>query len=399
MRKICGAIVLAAFWAMACVKYDVTFAQWISGTYYMDTAKSQTGRKTHLVDFQTRAQMQASNSTGFHRRDCHTECQYMFAERMGYATMVTHSIGDWDTCRCGKIFCQGNITENHSSEEDVLSSCSWSPAAINTLVELVQREDICTPSHVQDFYLPEEWEKYQFGDFFREQAQWRGDDWHTQHRKEDSFIEAYYQKAIKSGTRGNNYDLLHQVVKEKLRNMTKAVNGPNKDVLPKPRTMVVHLRIGDVVDLDPHTVQELLETQRYFYRFNKGGICCAMPWQQPDWDPIEEDFNAYVRPLSYYKEALLTNQSTSFDHVVLMGAVHKGQVGVRAYYATKSCIYTTTIQRYIQKVWPQAEVTLRLAQHPDEDLVFASHSKKLVTSGGGYSKIISRLQEKVMEET
>ena len=109
-----------------------------------------------------------------------------------------------------------------------------------------------------------------------------------------------------------------------------------------------------------------------------------MPWYSiqrgRSFTPLIEDWNAYVKPLSYYSDLLdIISQYTS---VVLMASAHNGGVH-RANYkcktdvmsTVKSCQYITAMKSFLERSLPHnATVSLRLGQTPDDDIVFSSQA-------------------------
>jgi hypothetical protein len=156
-------------------------------------------------------------------------------------------------------------------------------------------------------------------------------------------------------------NVLHKVVQRRARKAAES---------PPPNSLVVHLRLGDVIDAANETVPELLRTQHYFYHDNNTG------------EEYKKAWNAYVRPLARFSKLPFEND------VIIMGATHYGQSDLRGN-VTKSCLYMRAIQKYFEM--RGAKVTLRLGRPPDDDLVYGSQSKWYAQAGGGYTKIIGKL--------
>ena len=166
-----------------------------------------------------------------------------------------------------------------------------------------------------------------------------------------------------------------------------------------------HLRIGDVIDGSRNSVHDMLLKQHYYYNAENGstdGIgCCEDPWYTYPYNkPIEQEWNAYVKPLSHYSQLNFTN----YDTVVLMGSPHKGQITdpkILETFGIKSCQYVSTLKHYIESQLRRTtrisrkkpKVILRVGSEftPDEDIIYASQASTYVQSGGGFSYIIGEL--------
>lgn len=121
---------------------------------------------------------------------------------------------------------------------------------------------------------------------------------------------------------------------------------------------VVHLRLGDVVEDANYSVEEFLETQRYFYPRSVG-----------------KTWNAYVKPLQYYEK--VAAQVSPGQSLVIVGATHKTRK------VAKSCQYAYAVAAYLRQ--RGLHVKLRLGSDPDSDLMYLTNSGAFVSSGGGYS--------------
>ncbi|CAB9523452.1 expressed unknown protein [Seminavis robusta] len=348
---------------------------------------------------------------------CSDKCHDMFATVLGLLsqeetnanlTQKLHKASDWKNCHCDNRFCQQPLKlrppPTYSVIGHSLTYCPWSNQAIDTLLQLLNRNQnetsVCTPSKVEQFYPDKAWERYNFGDFFKKKGIWETDQqWHQTPKPAGSLMEAFY----KYGTQhynlsnsevysANKYKILAHVVSERIRN-----NTTNNIALPPPRTLVIHLRLGDVIDSAADSVAELLqEPPKYYWRQLASGKCCGKPWERPDAPPHAIAWNQYVRPLSYYTTRLLQSpqQLTQYDTVVLMGAAHKGQdLPSDVSSARGSCLYTQALETYVRTIWPHVNVRWRLAQPPDSDMIFASQSAGVLQSGGGYSMILKQLQK------
>jgi hypothetical protein len=137
-------------------------------------------------------------------------------------------------------------------------------------------------------------------------------------------------------------------------------------------------------------VQELLFQQCYYYRGNSSSTqrppCDNPGVKQPNDQPLLTAWNEYVLPLSHYSQLQLYD--LHYKSIVIMGSAH--QAGTKyTRNATKSCLYTVALQNYFARF--NISVTMRLANPPDDDMIFASQVDGFVQGGGGYSRLLARL--------
>ncbi|CAB9513076.1 expressed unknown protein [Seminavis robusta] len=367
----------------------------------------------------------AKRASAGKRSDCSVRCYNMFAKSTGFGSLsnkrTAYGTKAWDKCHCDDLFCEEPLEfkplSNDRSVGSVLRHCQWSHRAIDTLADMVNRSNICSPDQ-QDAFVPDkQWERYNFADFFNRRHVWEGEQWCIKPKIPGSLMEAFYTHAMATINTtdeheydAKKYDLLTHVVRERVRCLTNKsdcnVKPPHSatqaPLLPEPGTLLIHVRLGDVIDSAADSVQDLLKEQMYYYRLNstaKGG-CCTNPWEHPENPPLKLLWNRYVRPLSYFREQLQSVHQERFASIVLMGAAHKGQDLPEEFRnALGSCIYTHALKVYVQTAWPNHKVTLRLGQPPDNDVIFASQAKYLVASGGVFSRLLRQLRYNFFHET
>jgi len=147
---------------------------------------------------------------------------------------------------------------------------------------------------------------------------------------------------------------------------SRVLPNATEDVLPAPGELVIHVRIGDVIELANRTVKEMLQTPTYFY-----DDAPPAPWHQ------------YVKPLAYFKDIIL--QSTHFKRVAIVAASH---IKLSSY--PKSCQYLTISKSYFDDHGFK-NVRLRTGKLPDDDVLFMASASAFLPSGGTFSKIISEV--------
>jgi hypothetical protein len=325
---------------------------------------------------------------------------------------IASSSPEWQTTwlenNCDELFCLNNANQAHNNanayDDEATSEnelpCQWSHFAIQNLVPSNTAAAASRPSsppgggvvfcnapdQLEQFYVRDaQWENYAFADFFLGgRADW---DWFAPDAPPGSLMQQYHNVMVQyPDTEPNNYTLLQELIDQRLPAL------PLEET-PLPNTLLIHLRLGDTVDCAVDSVHELLFQQCYYYRGNRTvgwyTDLCLDPGVKRDNDqPLLEEWNAYVLPLSNY--AKLRLQDEPYDSIVIMGSSHQDKLQNYARNATKSCLYTVALQNYFAR-FSNLKVTLRLAHTPDEDIVFASQVKGFVQSGGGYSRVLAEL--------
>lgn len=275
-------------------------------------------------------------------------------------------------------FCKNSNTGAGGTSKTQYGSCQLTDC-VNSVVK--EAKSHCDDKHVAQFSPDPYWEHYQFADFFKGILvyQREGDfkkNWLAYNSSFPGSLEDEYHKAsVAKGTQSLDYELLQEIIRRRAA----------KKQLPSPNTLVIHLRLGDVVDAAFESVEKLLLKQHYFYRENK-----TEPWKaKRDSKELVAPWNAYVRPLATYSGIDLVRQ---YKSVVIMGSAHMGQIPEeysKRVIKRKSCLYAGALQAYLQRF--KIKVTLRVGKPPDEDMVFASQAKGYFKSGGGFSNITAEL--------
>jgi len=131
-------------------------------------------------------------------------------------------------------------------------------------------------------------------------------------------------------------------------------------------SLIVHLRLGDVIDNSPYSIDEFLsQTVLWEGRYN------------------------YVKPLNYYQRIL--EKIDHFDlitKVILMGGFHHPNKNY-PYNTTKSREYISKIAMFFQKAG--YSIKFRIDGDADEDFIYACCTHFFTPSGGGFSKLISNI--------
>ena len=134
---------------------------------------------------------------------------------------------------------------------------------------------------------------------------------------------------------------------------------------PEPEALVIHLRLGDIIETSPSSVEELLM---------KGG------------DPGYPT-KRFLNSIKSVHELLNDVGSVSDLKVVhIVGGTHRKE------YWQKSRVYAGCIHRAMEE--GGYNVTMRVEGiHPDEDFYYTSHAKQLIVSAGGFSNLMGQIAE------
>ena len=165
----------------------------------------------------------------------------------------------------------------------------------------------------------------------------------------DSIASQYMRQTDKN----HDIDVLINLIKK---------HRPN--LRPEEGELVVHLRVGDVVNEAKYTVKELLEKERAF-----------------------SNGNFYVKPLSYY-ECHPKTKNGRIEKITLVAG------GCKAHDFTKSKEYIQAIKNFFEE--SGVSVQTRLGNNPDDDFVYMCRSRFFIRSGGGFSRFVEKCRREAM---
>lgn len=177
-----------------------------------------------------------------------------------------------------------------------------------------------------------------------------------------TFNKLYHKRACHGGplSAGNgrfNLSIIDEV---------HAIQGKNPSLFmkPEPEALVIHLRLGDIVETSKSTVEQML-------------ISGANPGYKP---------RNFQKGLKSIHEVLDNIHSSNATIVHIVGGSHK------KHFWKKSRVYAGCLHRAIQTAGHN--VTMRLeGTHPDVDFYYISHASQVVVSAGGYSNLMGKLAE------
>ena len=146
-----------------------------------------------------------------------------------------------------------------------------------------------------------------------------------------------------------------------------------------PNTAAVHLRVGDVIESSPFTLDQMLQERTRFWNRCNGTVGTNKCGAQG------VSLKVYVTPLREYARVCERLVMLNLTSVVLVAASH---VALPSY--AKSCEYVSRVAAYFRA--RGFRVTLRLGQPPDEDLRFMVRCGAFVPSGAsGFAQLAAQL--------
>jgi len=211
------------------------------------------------------------------------------------------------------------------------------------------------------------WEGYRLGDMVVDEIYRKdtsnGEDFHITHFP--GTIAADYLLATHGTVRGVSIDwatLMAVVEAHRLR---------RTDCTPSKDSLVVHLRVGDVVDggQNEYSVDELLAEQR----------------RQ---SPSKAEWSEYSRPASYYEKLVAGAYSAGWHRVVIVA----GGLRLGAESQQKSMEYIRRVRAIFEGVQPPLEtIEARIGGDPDCAFMLLAGGAYVCPAGGGFSWVASNL--------
>jgi hypothetical protein len=191
---------------------------------------------------------------------------------------------------------------------------------------------------------------YRLGDMIRQSNRWESDGQEYHFENYPSSIASEYMRRTNSK---NNMSVLEDIIRHR---SADDINLPESD------TLIIHLRVGDVVEGSQSTVSEILSDYTYLNSYL---------WSN------------YTPPLKHVRKKL-ESVKTKIRKITLVAASHEDID------TPKSCQYIAAIQQYLENLGYQ--VTLRLGQDPDTDFIFLCNATHLIPStNGGFARLIKTM--------
>ena len=128
--------------------------------------------------------------------------------------------------------------------------------------------------------------------------------------------------------------------------------------VPKDKELIIHLRIGDVIDWEySDSIDDLLEGKKSY---------------------------DYLRDYDYFDKMSQKVIALDIEKIIIVGGYHTKEDHSR------SEEYVAKIKKYIEDRGFKVETRIDKASG-DEDFIYMSNSKYFLKSGGGYSGLVNRM--------
>jgi hypothetical protein len=216
-------------------------------------------------------------------------------------------------------------------------------------VESIQREN-SNNTTLRDCNIKDEWYGYQLGDCIKMCHACKPSYWSN-----SSFATLYSKLACHSENE------LHSHLPT-VESIFKLHENDEGFIKPDENALVMHLRLGDVIERAGATPQEMLM---------RGA------------NPKHASISFMTAIKSIYEYLTDISGSGVVSRVDIVGGAHKGS-------CEKSWVYATCMRDAIERAgW---EVSLQVnGGTPDQDFYFMSNAKKIIVSTGGFSRLIRQL--------
>ena len=131
--------------------------------------------------------------------------------------------------------------------------------------------------------------------------------------------------------------------------------------------VVIHLRLGDVIDNSKYPVDQFLNKTTYYYH-------------------DKQLKTNYVKTIKYYQNVIDKLRKLGINKAVFITGFHQGTNH------TRSLDYLSKLKLYFRSQGFQC--TSRIDLDPDDDFLIMCNSKYFVPSGGGFSNLITNIVKK-----
>jgi hypothetical protein len=194
---------------------------------------------------------------------------------------------------------------------------------------------------------------YRLGDMVLTKNRWKGGGEEYHYKNFPNSIATEYMKKT---NKQKDYNILFSIVKEKTKE--------TKD-LPSKNDIVIHLRLGDVIEHNPADLITILSTYTY--------------------NDINSHSN-YTPPLSYLEDKIKKINQKDVGKLIFVAGSHIEMP------TPKSCQYIQIIKRYFES--KGYNIHMRLGKKADEDFIFMCNATYYIQStNGGYTGLIKKMVE------
>lgn len=165
-----------------------------------------------------------------------------------------------------------------------------------------------------------------------------------------TFPNSIASEYMKKTKKFKKYNILADIVKER---------SNNTNDLPNDKDLIVHLRVGDVVEDNSNNLSQILTNYSYNFLHN------------------------YTCPIRNIQDKI-NKSKENFDKIILVAGSHKDILSPR------SCKYIDVVKKYFENNGHIVE--LRLGKNPDDDFIFMSNAKYFIPScSGNYTFLVKKI--------
>jgi len=165
-----------------------------------------------------------------------------------------------------------------------------------------------------------------------------------------TFPNSIASEYMKKTKKFKKYNILADIVRER---------SNNTDDLPNDKDLIVHLRVGDVVEDNSSNLSQILTNYSYNFLHN------------------------YTCPIRNIQDKI-NKSKENFDKIILVAGSHKDILSPR------SCKYIDVVKKYFENNGHIVE--LRLGKNPDDDFIFMSNAKYFIPScSGNYTLLVKKI--------
>ncbi len=248
-------------------------------------------------------------------------------------------------------------------------STNWRPNRewIDTCVKDLDVSDLMKPFHVV-------WRRYVLGDCIKqcrncyflkcvrhpEKTKQQGSGCYQKTSRNDTFAALYHFRACKANRHeiDGNLTIVDQILKE-------AEFSDSSFVRPPSDTLVMHLRLGDVIENSKNSVAEML---------GSGGD----PWHTDTYKSAIKSIDEYLSDID----------SSGLSKIEIRGGSHDPN------FYQKSRIYAGCLYRAIQMAG-YSRVNMQIeGSDPDHDFFYIGYAKHLSVSSGGFSRLMGTMAKR-----
>jgi len=205
---------------------------------------------------------------------------------------------------------------------------------------------------MKNLYNGDKWNKYRLGDVvFR--------DPHGEYYTDNFYDSVLYHEDLYPSTIASEYMKLNKKLKNvadfKLLNDIISKKQTNKNSISED-TLVLHIRTGDVM-CKYHSSEKNIYDSKYTKQGN-------IPW----WNGI----------LDYISK-------NNIKKVIILSGTHFNEC------IQESTDYLLDRKKFLISNLNYLDVSFRLGQTPDDDILFCKNAKHFITTGGGYGEILQKI--------